>query len=201
MILVLATQNQDKAKEIAAILEGEIDITLKTLADFPELTLPPETGTSYRDNAIEKALFVAMETGHVALGDDSGLEVEALQGAPGLYSARFAGEHVSYQENRDKLIGLLKGLPAQKRGARFISTLAIVTPKGQVDVVTGTCEGQIPEVESGGTGFGYDPVFYYPPLNCTFSDLSNEEKNQHSQRGRAVHAAIPILRGLILQNV
>jgi len=201
VILVLATENQDKVREIAAILEGKIDITLKTLADFPELALPPETGESYRENAIEKALFVAMETGHVALGDDSGLEVEALDGAPGLYSARFAGEQVSYQENREKLIRLLVGLPAEKRGAHFISTLAIVTPQGQVDVVEGICEGQITAVESGGTGFGYDPVFYYPPLNRTFSDLSAAEKNQHSQRGRAVRAAIPILRGLILQNI
>ncbi len=201
MILVLATQNQGKAKEISAILEGEISVTLKTLADFPELTLPPETGTSYRENAIEKALFVAMETGHVALGDDSGLEVEALDGDPGLYSARFAGERVSYQENRDKLIGLLKGLPVKERGARFISTLAIVTPEGQVDVVKGTCEGQITEAESGSAGFGYDPIFYYPPLNRTFSDLSDDEKNQHSQRGHAVRAAIPVLRGLILQNI
>lgn len=201
MILILATQNQGKVKEIAAILEGEIDITLKTLADFPELKLPPETGTSYRDNAIEKALFVAMETGHVALGDDSGLEVEALDGAPGLYSARFAGEDVSYQENRDKLIKLLEGIPEEKRGARFISTLAIVTPQGQVDVVSGICEGQITTSESGESGFGYDPVFYYPPLNRTFSDLSDAEKNQHSQRGRAVQAAIPILRGLLLQKV
>lgn len=200
-MLVLATQNQDKATEIAAILEGKIDITLKTLSDFPELTLPPETGTSYRDNAIEKALFVAMETGHVALGDDSGLEVDALNGAPGLYSARFAGEQRSYQENRDKVMRLLKGTPPEKRGARFISTLAIVTPEGQVDIVEGVCEGQITTSESGQSGFGYDPIFYYPPLNRTFSDLNAAEKNQHSQRGRAVRAAIPILRGLLAQKV
>lgn len=201
MILVLATQNQHKATEIAAILEGKIDITLKTLSDFPELTLPPETGTSYRENAIEKALYVAMETGHVALGDDSGLEVEALDGAPGLYSARFAGEQVSYQENRNKLMRLLEGVPPGKRGARFISTLAIVTPQGQVDVVEGVCEGQITSSESGQAGFGYDPIFYYPPLHRTFSDLNADEKNQHSQRGRAVCAAIPILRGLLVQNI
>lgn len=201
MILVLATQNQDKAREIDAILKGTIDITLKTLSDFPGLTLPPETGNTYRDNAIEKALFVAMETGHVALGDDSGLEVEALDGAPGLYSARFAGEQVSYKENRNKLMQLLKGLPAEKRGARFISTLAIVSPQGQVDVVEGVCEGQITTDESGQSGFGYDPIFYYPPLGRTFSALNAAEKNQVSQRGRAVHAAIPILRGLLAQKV
>jgi len=201
VILVLATHNPHKAKEIAAVLKNEINVTLKTLSDFPELALPPETGRSYRDNAIEKALYVAMETGHAALGDDSGLEVEALDGAPGLFSARFAGEKVSYQENRNKLLKLLKGVPPEKRGARFISTLAIVTAQGQVDVVEGICEGRITEKRSGQSGFGYDPVFYYPPLHRTFSELDAAEKNRHSQRGRAVRAALPILRGLLALQI
>lgn len=200
MILVLATQNQDKVKEIRTLFEGKLDLKLTTLADYPELKLPPETGDTYRDNAIEKALFVAMETGHVALGDDSGLEVDALEGAPGVYSARFAGEGVSDVDNRAKLLRVLKGVPEIERGAQFVCTMAIVTPEGQVDVVDGVCDGKITVSESGQAGFGYDPIFFYPPLGKTFSEMHSEEKNQISHRGLALRAAIPVLNGLLMQK-
>lgn len=200
MFLVLATQNQDKVQEIRALLEGRLDLEVKTLVDYPDLKLPPETGETYRDNAIEKALFVAMETGHVALGDDSGLEVDALEGAPGVYSARFAGEGVSDAENRAKLLRVLKGVPEIERGAQFVCTMAIVTPEGQVDVVEGICDGKIVPAESGQAGFGYDPIFFYSPLGKTFSEMYPEEKNQISHRGLALRAAIPVLNGLLMQR-
>ncbi len=201
MILVLATANQGKAKEIKAILDGKVDLEIKTLVDFPDLKLPPETGSSYRENAIEKAVYVATETGHLAMGDDSGLEVDALDGAPGLYSARFAGEHVSDRDNRKKLIQILKGLPEEKRAAKFVCTMALVTPQGSVDVVEGLCPGRITPVETGEGGFGYDPIFFYPPLGRTFSELSADEKNKYSHRSVALREAIPILNEMCCQKV
>lgn len=201
MILVLATGNQGKAKEIKMILDGKVDVELKTLADFPELKLPPETGRTYRENAIEKALYVATETGHLAMGDDSGLEVEALEGAPGLYSARYAGEDVSERDNRKKLIQALGDLSEEKRSAKFVCTIALVSPQSTVDVVEGVCFGRITSVETGEGGFGYDPIFFYPPLGRTFSELSPDEKNKHSHRAQALKAAIPILNEMSCQKV
>ncbi len=201
MVLVLATQNQDKVKEIREILDSEMKLTIKTLAGFPGVTLPPETGKTYKENAIQKALFVAKRTGEVAMGDDSGLEVDALDGAPGLYSARFAGEDVSYSENRNKVLQLLSGLSDEKRTARFICTVAVVSPQGRVEVVEGVCEGQIRSLEQGQGGFGYDPIFFYPPLGKTFSVLGFSEKHRVSHRGRALRAIIPILKDMSAHDV
>ncbi len=201
MLIVLATENRDKGKEIRSILREEIGLEIKTLADFPHLKLPPETGQTYRDNAMEKALFVAKQTGHVALGDDSGLEVDALGGAPGLYSARFAGENVRYIDNCEKLIDALKDFKGKIRGAKFFCTVAIASPQGSVRLVDGVCPGEITESLSGNQGFGYDPIFFYPPLKRTFSELSFTEKNQHSHRGMALRAAIPILKEMSCQKV
>lgn len=192
--LVLATENQDKAKEIRAILGSDFPIKVLTLADFPEVRLPPEEGSTYAENAVAKALVVARATGEMALGDDTGLEVEALGGAPGLYSARFAGEGASYHNNRMKLMEALRGLPAERRGARFVCTVAIGWPDGSVKVVEGRCEGSITEKESGGRGFGYDPIFWVSECGKTFAELSPEEKNRISHRGRAVRSAMEILK-------
>jgi XTP/dITP diphosphohydrolase len=194
VVLVLATENRHKSEEIRAILQGGIQLELRTLADFPGVKLPPETGTTYRENAVQKALAVVHATGHWAMGDDSGLEVEALGGAPGLYSARFAGEGVTYADNRKKLLDALDNLPDEKRGAAFICTIAIASPKEEVDVVEGICEGRISRSESGGGGFGYDPIFFIPAYNKTFAELPATEKNKISHRARAVSAAMEILR-------
>ncbi len=200
MLLVLATGTQDKVKEIKTILNAEISLDIKTLSDFPELLLPPETGKTYRENAILKAISVTKETGAVAIGDDSGLEVDALDGAPGLFSARFAGDGVSYAENRNKLLQLLSERPGEPRTARFVCTVAVTHPARPVEVVDGVCEGEISMSEEGSGGFGYDPIFFYPPLGKTFSLLTFTQKNKVSHRGRALHAALPILREMIAQT-
>jgi len=220
MILVLATENKDKGKEIASIINKQIDVSLRFLTDFSGLTLPPETGATYRENAILKAKTVAEAVGHVAMGDDSGLEVEALNGAPGLYSARFANgsgfarpsagcgeleneasrpphqvvEKASYRDNRKKVLGLLGNLNDEKRRARFVCTVAIADPSGDVEVVEGVCEGQITRFEIGEDGFGYDSIFYLPHLGKTFAECTREEKNRVSHRGIALRAAIEILK-------
>ncbi|MFQ5589009.1 MAG: XTP/dITP diphosphatase [Nitrospiria bacterium] len=201
MVLVLATQNQDKVQEIKAILgESVVDMTLKTLADFPGLKLPPETGQTYRENALQKAIHVAKATGEMAMGDDSGLEVDALDGAPGLYSARFAGENATYADNRGKILQLLEGLPDEKRGARFVCTIAIARSQGSVDVVEGACDGRITATASGEGGFGYDPIFFYPPEAKTFSELTFEEKNRISHRACALRAAVHLINAVRAQK-
>lgn len=196
MVLVIATENKHKGEEIASILQGEmeIEIEVRTLADFPGVMLPPETGSTYRENAVQKAVAAAKATGHWAMGDDSGLEVDALGGAPGLYSARFAGEGVSYADNRKKLLDSLGDRPDDQRNARFICTIAVASPEGTVEVVEGRCEGRITRSEAGAGGFGYDPIFFLPAHHKTFAELSPEEKNRVSHRGRAIRAAIPFLR-------
>lgn len=194
MVLVIATENKHKGEEIASILREEMALEVRTLADFPGVKLPPETGSTYRENAVQKALAAAKATGHWAMGDDSGLEVDALDGAPGLYSARFAGEGVTYAENRKKLLDLLGDRPDEQRTARFICTIAVASPDGAVEVVEGRCEGRITRRDVGAGGFGYDPIFFLPTHRKTFAEISAEEKNRISHRGRAVRAAVPILK-------
>jgi XTP/dITP diphosphohydrolase len=190
MQLVLATENPHKAEEIQSILGETSNIDLLTLSDFPTLKLPPETGADYRENAVVKAQFVAKETGHWAMGDDTGLEVVALGGAPGLYSARYAGEGVTYADNRKKLLKELDKVPDTKRDARFVCTVAVADPEGSVEVVAGYCEGRITRSEVGHGGFGYDPIFLILACDKTFSELSPDKKNKISHRGQAVRAAI-----------
>lgn len=194
MVLVIATENRHKGEEIASILREEMALEVRTLADFPGVKLPPETGSTYRENAVQKARAASRATGHWALGDDSGLEVDALDGAPGLYSARFAGEGVTYAENRKKLLDLLGDRPDEQRTARFICTIAVASPDGAVEVVEGRCEGRITRQDVGAGGFGYDPIFFLPTHRKTFAEISAEEKNRISHRGRAVRAAVPILK-------
>ncbi len=199
MLLVLATENRHKAAEIASMIHAGLSVTLQTLADYPHLKLPPEVGSTYRENAVRKAEFVAQRTGHWAMGDDSGLEVDALHGAPGLFSARFAGEGSTDTENRKKLLEKLKGLPEEARRGRFVCTMALADPTGAIaGVVEGVCEGRIATAEQGRGGFGYDPVFFLPAYGKTFSELPRDEKNKISHRGRAVRAAMDVLRRLHL---
>ncbi len=195
MMLILATANKDKGKEISSILGVLPDIRLRLLSDYPHITLPPETGLTYRENAEIKATTVAKAAGEWALGDDSGLEIAALNGEPGLYSARYAGENVSYADNRKKVLDLLKNIPDEKRQARFICTIVISDPDGNVaGVAEGLCEGKIALVETGEGGFGYDPIFYLPQYGKTFSELTQDEKNRVSHRGNALRATIAILK-------
>lgn len=205
MILVLATENKDKAREISAIISGQshpLKLDLRLLSYYPNISLPPETGATYLENATVKATYVARETRQWTLGDDSGLEIDALNGAPGLYSSRFAGEGVSYADNRKKVLELLSELPKEKRCARFVCTVVLASPDGTSESAVGVCEGRISshKADSSIAGFGYDPIFYPLQYDKTFSDCSSAEKNKISHRGHAVLAAIEILKKNLLYN-
>ena len=196
MEIVLATTNSHKVEEFRALLAGlPRPLTLSTMADYPEIALPPETGATYRENAVAKAAAVSRATGKWALGDDSGLEVEALGWQPGVRSARYAGERATDTENRRRLLQALRSVPAARRTARFVCVLALAPPPGhsalaQTEggepwVVEGICAGTIAHEEHGAGGFGYDPLFIEPVSGRTFAELSPDEKHRVSHRGRA----------------
>jgi XTP/dITP diphosphohydrolase len=167
---------------------------VRTLGEFPGASLPEETGDSYAANALAKARAAARHTGQLALGDDSGLEVDALDGEPGLRSARFGGPGLDDAGRCARLLTALEGVEEARRGARFRCVIALVDPGGSEHVVEGVAEGVILTVPRGRGGFGYDPLFYYPPLGRTFAELSEKEKAQVSHRGQAVEAVRRLLR-------
>ncbi|MEW6727186.1 XTP/dITP diphosphatase [Desulforudis sp. 1088] len=183
--LVLATRNAGKVRELAALL-GPLGVEVVSLADYPEIGEIPEEGDTFQENAIFKAREVARLTGETALADDSGLEVDALNGAPGVYSARFAGEPKSDAANNAKLLRLLTGLPPEKRTARFRCVMALAVPDGRVYTAEETSEGIILDAPRGDNGFGYDPLFYVEEFGKTFAELDLTTKNRISHRGRAL---------------
>jgi XTP/dITP diphosphohydrolase len=182
--LVLATRNKDKGRELAALL-GDLGIVIRTLAEFPDAPEVIEDGETCEANAVKKAVAIARYTGLPAVADDTGLEVEALGGRPGVYAARYAGEDATYEDNWRKLLRELEGVPREKRLARFVTVAALAEPNGPVRTATGSLEGFIAEKPAGTEGFGYDPVFCVPELGKTLAELSPEEKNRISHRGRA----------------
>ncbi|MDI3280373.1 MAG: XTP/dITP diphosphatase [Bacillota bacterium] len=188
MILVLATRNEHKVREIRQVL-GDLPVTILSARDFPSLPPIEERGRTFQENALHKARTVAEHTGHLALADDSGLEVDALGGQPGVFSARFAGEGATDRENNEKLLRLLAACPEEARTARFRCVLALADPAGWADWVEGVCEGRIGYEERGSGGFGYDPLFIVAGLGKTMAELSPEEKNAVSHRGQALRAA------------
>jgi len=188
---VLATGNQHKVEEIKVLLGDAVIV--RSLADFPEAPPVIEDGVTYRENALKKARSAAAFTGLTALADDTGLEVDALGGRPGLYAARFAGEGCSFQDNIRKLLRLLEGIPREQRSGRFICVLALVIPGGREEVVEGMLNGFITETQAGVGGFGYDPVFYATEVGKTLAELTTEEKNRISHRGRAVRGLKELL--------
>ena len=192
--LVLATLNPAKGRELVALL-GSVPFEIRMLADIPGARLPDETGTTYAENALVKARTAAEITGELALGDDSGLEVDALDGAPGLYTARFGGAGLDDRARWELLLKRLDGVPAARRTARFRCVIALAGPGRQGRVVEGVAEGMIAESPRGTGGFGYDPVFFYPPLGRTFGELSDEVKARVSHRGLALAAARRLLGG------
>ena len=165
------------------------------LADTPGATLPEETGTTYADNALIKARAGMRATGATALGDDSGIEVDALEGGPGLYSARWGGDGLDDAGRNALMLERLSGVPTERRTARYRCVIAIVDPDGRSSVVQGTCEGVIADGPRGTEGFGYDPIFYFPPLGATFGEVTAAVKHQVSHRGIAARAARALLGG------
>ena len=186
MKLIVATRNKHKLEEIHAILAG-LDVELHSALDFPEIPDVEEDGETFEANAIKKAVTLARATGCWALADDSGLEVDALGSAPGVYSARYAGEPVSYPANNEKLLRELAG--QNNRRARFRCVMALSDPAGRAETVEGRCEGHIIEALRGVAGFGYDPLFVPEGFTQTFAEMRADQKNAISHRGQALHAA------------
>jgi len=182
-IIVLATTNKGKTKEIQRLLKG-FPIDIKNLSDFGPIPEVIEDGETFDDNAYKKASFTAKVLGYPAIADDSGLCVEALDGAPGVYSARYAGENASDADNVEKMLEALKG--EENRNAAFKCVISIAVPTGAALTYEGECKGIITKEPSGDNGFGYDPLFFYPDFNKTFARLSMEEKGRVSHRGRAL---------------
>jgi XTP/dITP diphosphohydrolase len=195
MKIVLATKNAGKVREMQAIL-ADLPVEILSAADFPELPDVVEDGKTFTENAVKKAKTVCEATGLVAVADDSGLEVDYLEGAPGIYSARFAGEGKSDLDNNLKLLGLLHDLPMQKRTARFSCVIAVATPCGELHTAEGTCEGLVGYDMRGEKGFGYDPLFYLPEYDKTFAELELDLKNTISHRGRALAGVRDILANI-----
>ena len=191
--VVLATRNQHKVKEIQGLL-ADLPLTFLSLGDWPDLPEVVEDGTTCQENAIKKARETAVRTGHWALADDTGLEVAALDGRPGVYAARYASEHATYADNCEKLLEELKHIPAGQRGARFLTVMALSDPEGQAEVVEGELQGQISEQFYGSQGFGYDPVFYVPEAHKTLAEMTLAEKNACSHRGKALRLAKDLLK-------
>ena len=191
--VIFATGNQGKMKEIREIL-GDLDIELLSLKDAGIHADIVEYGKALEANAQIKARTICNLTGEIVLADDSGLEIDYLNKEPGIYSARYMGEDTSYHIKNEKLIERLEGVPDEKRTARFVCAIAAAFPDGTMKTVRATMEGRIGYKESGENGFGYDPIFYLPEYGCTSAELSMEEKNKISHRGKALRAIKDELR-------
>ena len=194
--VIIATKNAGKAKEFEHIF-SQYHIAVKSLLDFEEIEDIVEDGETFEENALIKARAIAKQFNQVVIADDSGLEVDALHGRPGVYSARYAGEGRDDQANIKKVLSELEGIPTEQRGARFVCALALVTPEGEESVVRGTCEGQILTECLGSEGFGYDPIFYLPELEKTMAQIPKHQKNVLSHRADAFAKLQTILMNLV----
>jgi len=181
--IIFATGNNDKLNEIRQIMPDDEIISMKEAGAYVDAD---ENGTTFEENALIKAKAVWDITGGIVLADDSGLEIDALGGEPGIYSARYLGKDTSYREKNANFISRLEGVPDEKRTARFVCSIAAVLPDGSHKVVKATMEGRIAYEEKGENGFGYDPVFYLPEYGMTSAEISPEEKNRISHRGKAL---------------
>jgi XTP/dITP diphosphohydrolase len=187
--VVLATRNQGKIRELSALL-APLGVTVVGLADFPDIGEIPETGDTFLENARIKARAVCRATGLVSLADDSGLCVDALSGAPGVYSARYAGENASDAANNAKLLAALAHVPEPARTCRFVSVVVAAGPDGRELTAEGAWEGRVATSPSGEGGFGYDPLFFDPTAGKTAAALAPAEKNARSHRGKALAALV-----------
>ncbi|MCJ7508735.1 MAG: XTP/dITP diphosphatase [candidate division Zixibacteria bacterium] len=195
--IVLATRNKNKIKEIKEILK-DLEVELLSLEDFPDSPEVKETGASLRENAILKARSAFDFTGLPSLADDSGIEVSALDGAPGVNSARFAGENCTYADNNRKLLSLLEGVPWKKRRATFVCVAVLALNNEEIVINEGKVFGYVADKEYGDQGFGYDPVFYFPPEKKTFGQMSASQKNQISHRAKAFLRTKKVIRQRLL---
>ena len=184
---IFATGNKDKMRDMRVIM-ADCDVHIVSMKEAGIRVDIVEDGTTFEENAKIKARAVAAHTDAIVLADDSGLEIDALNKEPGVYSARYMGEDTSYHIKNASLIERLNGVPDEKRTARFVCAVAAAFPDGSVKTVRGTMEGRIGYEEKGENGFGYDPIFYLPEYGCTSAELSGKEKNKISHRGKALRA-------------
>ena len=184
-VIVFATQNEGKMREIREILAG-LDAEVLSMKEAGIQADIVEDGKTFEENAIIKATAICRMTGSIVLADDSGLVIDALNGEPGIYSARYMGEDTDYHTKNHNLIDRLSGVPDEKRTARFVCAVAAAFPDGTVKTAMGTMEGRIGYEEAGENGFGYDPIFFLPEYGCTSAEISMEEKDRISHRGKAL---------------
>lgn len=194
--LVLASRNRKKVAELQALL-APLHVQVRSVDEFPDLPEVEEDGTTFAANAAKKAREIARRTQRWTLGEDSGLEVDALDGAPGVYSARYSGPGATDAANNAKLIAALAGVPEPRRGAQYVCHVAVADPQGEVRLhVERTCRGRISDLPRGANGFGYDPYFLIPEYHRTFGELSPLVKRQLSHRARALGDLLPALQRL-----
>jgi len=200
-LIVIASHNRSKSREIEQLLRGgltDLPVEIRLLADYPDAPPPPEeTADTYIGNALLKARACAAFTQAISLADDAGLEIDALNGQPGLHSRRFAGEHTPFPVKMGILLEMLKDVPLERRTARFRCAVAVALPNGAEHTFEDTLEGRIAEAPRGQAGFGYDPIFYVPELDCTLAELPSEFKNRISHRAKVMRRMIPVLRQLL----
>jgi XTP/dITP diphosphohydrolase len=192
MKIVVATTNKNKLRELKELLKG-LDVQILSLMDFPDCPPVVEDGESFAENALKKAQTICAHTGLLTIADDSGLEVDCLEGRPGIFSARYAGEGADDRKNHEKLLQEMKGIAPANRDALFRCVLAIAAPSGQKRIVEGEYRGVIITEPRGENGFGYDPVFLDTTSGLTFAEMTPEHKNQISHRARALHELVKIL--------
>ncbi|WP_332629165.1 XTP/dITP diphosphatase [Halalkalibacter flavus] len=181
--IVIATQNKGKIAEFKQLFEG---LEVRSLLDYPNIPDIVEDGMTFAENAAKKAETLATYLNRMVIADDSGLQVDALDGRPGVYSARYAGPSKNDIDNMDKVLRELKDIPSEDRTARFICLIAVASPNQETKIYEGTCEGIITNEARGTNGFGYDPIFYVPDLEKTMAQLTVEEKNKRSHRANAL---------------
>lgn len=185
--ILIATGNQGKVKEIRDLVK-DVPIVFLSLSDIGDAPEVIEDGLTFEENALKKARTLAVATGLVTLADDSGLCLDALDGRPGVHSARYAGEDASDAEKCARILQEMENVSEHNRSARFVCVMALVTPEGEEMMFRGSCEGTITREPRGTGGFGYDPIFYFEEAGCTFAEMDRQSKNQVSHRGRALRA-------------
>lgn len=195
--IIFATSNEGKMKEIQMILK-DLNVEVVSLKEAGISVDIDENGSTFEENAAIKAKEIVKLTGDIVLSDDSGLEVDYMNGAPGIYSARFLGEDTSYDVKNQYIIDQLKDAEGKQRSARFVCVIACALPEGEVYTRRGTMEGRIAFESAGSHGFGYDPIFYLPEYQCTAAELAPEEKNKISHRGKALNAMKEVLETILM---